>query len=109
MEGLNILLLQTQPDTGFLNQLIFPLLIFVVAYFFLIRPQSQKHKEQTKFVDTIAKGNEIVTTSGIYGKITKVDEGSVTLEVSPKTYIRVLKSAVSKELTEEAYKPKSEK
>ncbi len=107
MEGLNILLLQA--DTGFLNQMIFPLLIFVVAYFFLIRPQSQKHKEQTKFVDAIAKGNEIVTTSGIYGKITKVDDNSVTLEVSPKTYIRVLKSAVSKELTEEAYNKKSEK
>lgn len=105
MEGFTILLLQSQ---GFLDQMIFPLLIFAVAYFFLIRPQSQKAKEQTKFVDNIVKGNEIVTTSGIFGKITKVDEDTVVLEVSPKTYIKVLKTAVSKELTEEAYKKKSE-
>ena len=107
MEGLNILLLQGEPSL--MNNMIPFLLIIVVMYFFFIRPQNQKQKEQLKFVDDIVKGNEIVTTSGIFGKITKVDDDSVTLEVNPKTYIRVLKSAVSKELTEETFKKKSEK
>jgi len=101
MEGLILL----QADPGFLNQMIFPLLIFAVAWWFLIRPQSQKHKAQTKFIDEITKGSEIVTTSGILGKITKIDGEVVTLELSPKTYIRVIKSAISKELTEETLNP----
>ncbi len=107
MEGLNILLLQGEPSL--MSNMIPFLLIIVVMYFFFIRPQNQKQKEQLNFVDNITKGNEIVTTSGIFGKITKVDDDSVVLEVSPKTYIKVLKTAVSRELTEEAYKSKSEK
>lgn len=107
MEGFNILLLQGEPSL--MNNMIPFLLIIVVMYFFFIRPQNQKQKEQLKFVDDIVKGNEIVTTSGMFGKITKVEEDSVILEVSPKTYIKVLKSAVSRELTEETYKKKSEK
>ncbi len=107
MEGLNILFLQGEPSL--ITNMVPFFLIIIVMYFFFIRPQNQKQKEQVKFVDNIVKGNEIVTTSGIFGKITKVEEESVTLEVSPKTYIKVLKSAVSKELTEETFKKKSEK
>jgi len=99
MEGLNILVLQAMP--GIMEQMIPFLLIIVVMYFFFIRPQSQKQKAQLKFVEEMTKGKEIVTTSGIFGKITKIDGDMVTLEVSPKTYIRVVKSAISKELTEE--------
>ncbi|MEM6318990.1 MAG: preprotein translocase subunit YajC [Bacteroidota bacterium] len=101
MAELFFLLLQAEPSL--LNQLMFPALILIVAYFFLVRPQSQKHKAQQKFSEEIAKGSSIVTTSGILGKITKIDGEVVTVEVSPKTYIQVLRSAVSKELTEETY------
>lgn len=103
MEELPILLLQADGPSLLNNMLPF-LLIIVVMYFFFIRPQNQKQKAQVKFVDEMAKGDEIITTSGIFGKITKIDGDVVTLEVSPKTYIRVIKSAVSKELTEETLK-----
>ena len=102
MEGLHILFLQAAPSL--MNQMMPFLLIIVVMYFFFIRPQNQKQKAQLSFVDSMDKGDEIVTTSGILGKITKINGEIVTLEVSPKTYIRVTKSAVSKELTEETYK-----
>jgi len=103
MEGLPILLLQSD-TTSLINNFLPMILIVVVMYFFFIRPQSQKQKAQIKFVDEMSKGDEIITTSGIFGKITKLDGDVVTLEVSPKTYIRVVKSAISKELTEETLK-----
>ena len=62
-----------------------------------------------KFVDDMQKGQQIVTTSGILGKISKIDDSIVTLEVSPKTYIQVTRAAISKELTEETLKEKQNK
>ncbi|MEM1124029.1 MAG: preprotein translocase subunit YajC [Bacteroidota bacterium] len=103
MEGLPILLLQVEGPSLLNNMLPF-LLIIVVMYFFFIRPQNQKQKAQVKFVDDMGKGDEVITTSGIFGKITKLDGDIITLEVSPKTYIRVVRSAISKELTEETLK-----
>lgn len=105
MQEINFLFLQAG-SPSFMNQMMPFLLIIVVMYFFFIRPQSQKQKAQLKFVDDMTKGTEIVTTSGILGKITKIDGDIVTLEVSPKTYIRVTNAAISKELTEETYKAK---
>jgi len=103
MTKLHFLLLQTEPSL--MNNLLFMSLIFIVIYFFFIRPQTKRQKEQLSFVDEMQKGDQIVTTSGMLGKITKIDDaGIVTLEVSPKTYIQVTKSAISKELTEETYK-----
>lgn len=107
MQGLHIILLQAGPSL--MNQMMPFLLIIVVMYFFFIRPQSQKQKAQMSFVDEMQKGQQIVTTSGILGKISKIDDTIVTLEVSPKTYIQVVKSAISKELTEETLKEKQSK
>lgn len=76
------------------------LLIFVVFYFFIIRPQSKKTKDQQTFTQALQKGDDVVTASGIFGKINKIEEGIVTLQVDTKTFIRVTKSAISKELTE---------
>lgn len=76
------------------------LLIFVVFWFFIIRPQMKKQKEQNKFGDQLAKGQEVVTASGILGKINKIEGEIVHLEIATKTYIRVTKSAISKEMTE---------
>ena len=105
MQGLHLILLQAGSDV-LMNNLLFMSLLFIVIYFFFIRPQSQRQKAQVNFVDSMQKGDQIVTTSGILGKITKVDDDIVTLEVSPKTYIQVTKTAISKELTEETYKEK---
>lgn len=76
------------------------LLIFVVLYFFMLRPQVKKQKEQTKFVTEIQKGAEVVTNSGLIGRINKIEGEIVTLQIDPKTFIRVLKGTISKELTE---------
>ena len=76
------------------------LMILVVFYFFMIRPQMTKQKEQTAFADSLEKGKEVVTASGIIGKINKIDGGVITLEVANGTFIRVIKSAISKEMTE---------
>jgi len=87
--------------TGFeYTNILFMVAIFGVFYFFLIRPQAKKQKEQTKFVDQMEKGNEVITASGIVGKINKIEGNFVTLQVDTKTFLKVTKSAISKEMTE---------
>jgi preprotein translocase subunit YajC len=75
-------------------------LIIVVFWIFFIRPQNKKQKEQAAFSEDIQKGDDVVTASGIIGKVNKLEEGIVTLEVGTKTYIRVTRNAISKEMTE---------
>lgn len=82
------------------TNIIFMVAIFGVFYFFLIRPQATKQKEQTKFVEQMEKGNEVITASGIVGKINKIEGNFVTLQVDTKTFLKVTKSAISKEMTE---------
>jgi preprotein translocase subunit YajC len=76
------------------------LLMFVIIYFFFIRPSVKKQKEQNKFQEELEKGKEVVTSSGIIGKITKIDDNTVTLNVNEKTSIRFTKGAISKEMTD---------
>lgn len=79
----------------------FPLLlIFVVFWFFILRPQMKKQKEQTKFAEQLTKGQEVVTSSGILGKIIRIEGEIVHLEIASKTIIRVTKGAISRELTD---------
>ncbi|MEN9547486.1 MAG: preprotein translocase subunit YajC [Bacteroidota bacterium] len=89
-----------------LTSLIFPLLILVVFWVFFIRPQSKRAKEQKKFVDNIGKGDKIVTTSGIHATINKVNEdGTINVEVSPGSYIKMERAAISMEMTAALNKP----
>jgi len=80
-----------------------PLLLggmFLVMYLFMIRPQQKKQKLATKFQDEMGKGDKIVTIAGIHGTINKVNEdGTIQLEISPGTYLRLEKSAISMEWT----------
>ena len=95
---LSLILLQSNSGGGNpMLGMLFPILILVVFYFFLIRPQIKKQKEQQKFVDSLHEGMEVVTLSGIVGKITKVDGNVVRLMTDEKTFIRVLKSSISGE------------
>lgn len=73
--------------------------IMVVFYFFMIRPQQQKQKQQNSFMDSLQKGMEVVTASGIVGRINKLEDNFVTLEVGQKTYIKMTRSAISQEMT----------
>jgi preprotein translocase subunit YajC len=72
-------------------------------YFFMIRPQQKKQKEQTSFAKNLAKNDEVVTNSGVLGRISKIEEDIITLEVGSKVYIRVLRNAISKDLTDSIY------
>lgn len=73
--------------------------MFVVIYFFFIRPQSQKVKKEKAFVDGLAKGDKVITTQGIHGIIDKVEETSFLLEIDRNVKIRIEKSGISADLT----------
>ena len=75
-------------------------MILVVFYFFMIRPQMKRQKEQTAFAESLEKGKDVVTASGMIGKINKIEGQVVTLEVANNTFIRVTKASISKEMTE---------
>jgi preprotein translocase subunit YajC len=79
------------------------LLIGVVFYFLLIRPQNQRRRAQMEMQSSIEVGDEIVTTAGIYGTITEIDDdyGIVTLEVAPNTEIRIARAAIATRLTDD--------
>jgi len=77
-----------------MQSLIFLLLIIVVFYFFMIRPQMKKQKEATNFRNSIKKGDKVATTGGIYGKVTDVKDTTITLEIADKVIVKVDKSAV---------------
>ena len=94
----HLILLQT--GGGGAMNIFFMVAIFAVFYFFLIRPQAKKQKEQNKFVEQLEKGKEVITASGIVGKINKIEGNFVTLQVDPKTFLKVTKSAISKEMTD---------
>ena len=77
-----------------ITALLFPVGLLVLFYFFLIRPQSKRAKEQKAMVAALAKGDEVITQSGILGKITKISDSFVSLEISNNVIITVQKSAV---------------
>jgi preprotein translocase subunit YajC len=92
-----------QSNGGGTVQLLFFAAMFLIFWLFLIRPQTKRQKEQRKFAESLEKGNEVVTTSGILGKITKIEDDIVTIEVGAKVYLRVTKSSISKEMTDAVY------
>ena len=69
--------------------------IFVVFDFLLIRPQQKKQKEARAMLDALEKGNEVVTAGGILGRIVKLDEQYVTVEIAPNTQMVVQRGAIS--------------
>ncbi|MBW7943262.1 MAG: preprotein translocase subunit YajC [Candidatus Kuenenia stuttgartiensis] len=81
------------------EQMIPLVLIFVVFYFFMIRPQMRKTKEQKKYRESLAKGDKVVTVGGIHGKILDMEDNTIILEMIDKNRIKVEKSAISMEST----------
>ena len=103
----HFVLLQASPQApgfgGF--QFIFLGLMIVVFWLFFIRPQAKKQKQQKSFIENLNKGDKVVTIAGIHGKINKVnDDGTIELETSPGSYIRIEKSAISLEWTNQLNK-----
>ena len=77
-------------------------LIFVVMWFFMIRPQRKQQKELQNFRDSLKKGDKVVTIGGIYGTVCEIKEGSVLIEVDNNVKIRVSKQALVKDFSENA-------
>ena len=71
------------------------ILMFVVLYFLMIRPQMKRQKEQKAMMDALAKGDEVVTSGGILGRISKVSDGYITVEIANATEVVVQKAAVT--------------
>ena len=81
-------------------QFIFLGLMIVVFWLFFIRPQSKRAKNQKNFISNLQRGDKIVTIAGIHGTINKINEdGTINLEVSPGSYLKIEKSAISMEMT----------
>src|SRR5687767_15982206 len=86
--------------------LVFLGLMLVVFWLFFIRPQAKRAKNQKKFIEDLTKGDKIVTIAGIHGTINKINEdGTLNIEISPGTYIKIEKSAISMDWTAALNKP----
>lgn len=88
------------PWTSSLLMIGFVVLIFVMMYFFTIRPQRKRQQEQTKMIDELRRGDKVVTIGGLYGTIENVSEDSITIRVDSGTTMRFVKSAIATKLTE---------
>jgi preprotein translocase subunit YajC len=79
------------------------LLMGVVFYFLLIRPQNQRRRAQMEMQSNVDVGDDVVTTAGIYGTITEIEEdyGTVMLEIAPNTEIRISRAAIAQRLVED--------
>ncbi len=81
--------------TGGLLSFLPIVLMFVVLYFLMIRPQMKRQKEQKAMIDALAKGDEVITAGGILGKVSKVTEAYVTIEVADGTEVVMQKASVT--------------
>ncbi|MEO7984395.1 MAG: preprotein translocase subunit YajC [Bacteroidota bacterium] len=87
-------------------QFIFLGMMILVFWMFFIRPQAKKAKSQKLFIENMGKGDKIVTIAGIHGTINKVNEdGTLNIEVSPGSYLKIEKSAISMDWTAALNRP----
>ena len=87
----------SSPESGLLGML--PLvLMFVVLYFVMIRPQMKRQKEQKTMIEALAKGDEVVTAGGVIGKISKLGDNFVHLEVANGVELQVQRGAITQVL-----------
>ena len=80
---------------GSLSQFLPLIVIFALFYFMMIRPQMKRAKEQKNMIESLQKGDEVVTAGGELGKVAKVSAAYVGLEVAPNVVINVQKSAIT--------------
>lgn len=73
--------------------------MMLVFWMFMIRPQAKRQREQGNFIKELEKGDQVVTSSGIIGRVNKIDGNMITLEVG-KTFIPFTRTAISKEMTD---------
>ncbi len=99
-------LLQAAPAPG--GGMMMPIMLvgmIAVMYFFMIRPQQKRAKEQKKFAESMNTGDKIVTSSGIHGRIVRANEdGTLAIEIDRNTTITIERQAISMEMTQAAQK-----
>jgi preprotein translocase subunit YajC len=103
------ILLDAAPGGFGTQQYIMLGLIALVFYFFMIRPQVKKQKDQKKYVSELKKGDKIVTTAGMHGKIAEINDTTVLLETEGGHKIRHDRSAISLEASRALNTPPAEK
>jgi len=101
MQLLSIFLMMDPQGKGSSSfSLIFMGLMILVFWMFMIRPQAKKAKQQKTFINDLKKGDKVVTIAGIHGTINKINEdGTLSLEVSPGSYLKIEKSTISLEMS----------
>jgi preprotein translocase subunit YajC len=93
---LNFVLLQaTTSQDGWIGNLLLIGGIAIVFYFFMIRPQQKKQKDQKSFIESIKKGDQVVTIGGLHGRVFAVEDDTVILEIDKGTKMKFEKSAIS--------------
>lgn len=95
----SFIILQAPGGSAFTGNLILIGGIILIFYFFMIRPQQRKQKDQKRFIDSIRKGDMVVTIGGIHGKITAVEDDTVVLEIDRGAKITVEKSSISLDMS----------
>lgn len=93
------IVLQQQQASGLMSFLLL-ILIIIVFWFFMIRPQMKRQKELKNFRDGLKKGDKIVTTGGIYGKVLEIGDYYIIMEVEGQNRLKIDKSAVIKDMTD---------
>lgn len=80
---------------GGLSALVPLILMFAIFYFLLIRPQQKKAKEHREMINQLKKGDRVITSGGIYGTITSLDDTNVTIEIADKVRIKVMRGNIA--------------
>lgn len=84
------------------------ILMFAIFYFLLIRPQQKKQKDHRSMISNLKKGDQIITTGGLYGRITGISDTTITLEIAEKVRVKVNRSNVTA-LNQPTLQPQQEK
>jgi len=98
----NTILLQAgQGGGGGMGSILMIAGIVAIFYFFMIRPQQKRNKDQQKFRNELQKGQKVVTIGGLHGKIVEIQEKTVTLEVENQVRLKFEKSAIAMDVSEQ--------
>ncbi|WP_345028587.1 preprotein translocase subunit YajC [Ravibacter arvi] len=96
---LNAVLLQAAPGaSGGIMQIVMMVGIIAVFYFFMIRPQQKKAKDQKVMIENLKEGDSVVTIGGLHGKVHSVEEGTITLTIDKGVKLTFEKSAISRKI-----------
>lgn len=83
------------PGTGIMNTIIMFGLMFLILYFMIIRPQQKRQKERQKMIDSVKKGDRVVTSGGIHGVVAGVEDKTLLVEIADKVKVKVERGSIA--------------